>query len=77
MLREKLLILCKELMSLLNKGFICVSWSPVVSPVLFAKKPEGGLWFCVDYRALNVIMKKDCYPLSLIHKTLNWISKAK
>ena len=67
----------KELTSLLNKGFICVSWSPAASLVIFAKKPGGGLRFCMDYRALNTITKKDCYPLPLIHKTLNQINKAK
>ena len=77
MLREELLILCKELTSLLDKGFICVSWSPAASLVLFTKKPGGGLQFCMDYKALNTITKKDCYPLPLIHETLNWISKAK
>ena len=76
-LREKLLTLCKKLMSLLNKGFIYISWFPAASPVLFTKKPERGLWFCINYKALNAIMKKNCYPLLLIHKTLNQINKAK
>ena len=31
----------------------------------------------MDYRALNTIIKKDCYSLSLIHKTLNQINKVK
>ena len=77
MLREELLILHKELTNLLNKGFICVSWFSAASPVLFIKKPESDLWFCMNYRIFNAIMKKDCYPLSLIYETLNWISKAK
>jgi hypothetical protein len=32
---------------------------------------------CIDYRALNAITKKDRYPLSLIHETLNNICKTK
>jgi hypothetical protein len=45
--------------------------------VLFAKKPGGGLYFCVNYQALNAITRKDQYPLPLIHETLQQISKAK
>ena len=71
MLREKLLILHKELISLLNKRFIHVSWSSAASLVLFAKKSGGSLQFCVDYRAFNIIIKKNCYSLLLIHETLN------
>jgi hypothetical protein len=33
--------------------------------------------FLINYRALNTITKKDRYPLLLIYKTLQWISKAK
>ena len=71
MLKKKLLILCKKFINLLNKEFICVSWFSAASPVLFIKKPKDDLWFCIDYKALNIIMKKNCYSLLLIHKTLN------
>lgn len=77
MSRDELLVLRKELTSLLDKGFIRVSNSPAAAPVLFAKKPGGGLRMCIDYRALNAITKKDRYPLPLIHETLNNICKAK
>jgi transposase InsO family protein len=77
MSRGELLVLRKELTSLLKKGFIRVSSSPASAPVLFAKKPGGGLRLCVDYRALNAITKKDRYPLPLIRETLNNLSKAK
>ena len=33
--------------------------------------------FCVDYRALNAITKKDRYPLPLIRETLRTLSQAK
>ena len=77
MSRGELLVLRKELTSLLEKGFIRVSSSPAAAPVLFAKKPGGGLRLCIDYRALNAITRKDRYPLPLIQETLNNLSKAK
>jgi hypothetical protein len=41
------------------------------------RKPGGGLWFCIDYRYLNALTKKDQYPLLLIDKTLAQITGAK
>ena len=70
MSKDELLVLQKILSDYLSKGFIRVSNSPVVALVLFAKKPGGGLWFCVDYRALNRLTRKDYYPLLLIQETL-------
>lgn len=77
MSRDELLVLRKTLADYLDKGFIRVSSSPAGAPVLFVKKPGGGLRFCVDYRALNKLTVKDRYPLPLIRETLNGISKAK
>lgn len=75
--RDQLLVLRKTLDDYLTKEQIRVSSSPAGAPVLFVKKPGGGLRFCVDYRALNAITKKDRYPLPLIKETLNAICKAK
>lgn len=61
----------------LHKGFIVASSAPYASPILMARKPGGGLRFCVDYRKLNAITKKDRYPLPLIDETLQRLSKAK
>jgi len=77
MSRDELLVLRKTLTELLDKGFIRVSSSPASAPVLFVRKPGGGLRFCVDYRGLNQITKKDRYPLPLIYETLRNISKAR
>ena len=76
MIRDELLVLRKILNELLDKGFIRANSSLVRAPVLFVKK-EGGLRFCVDYRGLNDITRKDRYPLPLIKETLSGISKAR
>ena len=54
----------------LANGFIEPSDSPFNSPVLFVKKKNGDLRFCVDYRKLNAHTRKDRYPLPLIGETL-------
>jgi hypothetical protein len=77
MSRDELLVLRKTLTEYLDKGFIRVSSSPAAAPVLFVRKPGGGLRFCVDYRGLNRITRKDRYPLPLIYETLRNISQAK
>ena len=46
--RTKLQALKEWLKENLKKGFIRPSSSPAASPVLFVKKPGGGLRFCVD-----------------------------
>ena len=61
----------------LAKGFICASRSYAASPVLFVKKPGGGLRFYVDYWGLNAVTIKNRYPLSLIRETLNRLCHAK
>ena len=50
----------------LIKEFIRLSKFSVVSFVLFARKLDDDLRLCVDYRALNVIIIKNRYSLSLI-----------
>jgi hypothetical protein len=45
MSREELLVLRKTLHELLSKEFIRVSKSPAAAPVLFVKKPGGGITF--------------------------------
>ena len=61
----------------LSKGFIRASSSPAGAPVLFAKKKDGTLRICVDYRGLNEGTIKNRYPLPLIQETLAQFQKAK
>ena len=59
-------MLKKELIKLLDKGFIWVNKSVTGMLVLFIQKPEKNFWFYVNYKTLNKIIKKDRYLLLLI-----------
>ncbi|GKB14954.1 putative reverse transcriptase domain-containing protein [Tanacetum coccineum] len=48
---------------LLEKVFIRPSSSPWGAPVLFVKKKNGSFRMCIDYRELNKLIVKNCYPL--------------
>jgi hypothetical protein len=74
---EELLAIKEYLVENLDKGFIVPSLAPFASLILFVKKPNRLLRFCVDYRKLNQLTKKDQQPLPLIDETLARISEAK
>ena len=76
MLTPELEAVRKYLTENLEKGFIVASQSPFASPVLFVKKINEDLRFCVDYRRLNAITKKNSYLLPLLDETLARISRA-
>jgi hypothetical protein len=61
----------------LKSGFIYPSRLSHGAPILFAKKKDGSLRLCVDYRGLNQITKKDKYPLPLIADLLDAPGKAR
>jgi len=61
----------------LNKGFISSNSASYASLILFVEKKDGSLRFCVDYRKLNALTKRDRYPLSLIDETLARIQGSK
>ncbi|KAL5491297.1 hypothetical protein EMCRGX_G016559 [Ephydatia muelleri] len=55
---------------LLNQG----AWS---SPVVLVKKKDGSTRFCVDFRQLNAVTKKDAQPLPRIDETLDVLGSAR
>ncbi|GKD10419.1 reverse transcriptase domain-containing protein [Tanacetum coccineum] len=55
-----------QLKELQDKGFIRPSSSPWGAPVLFVKKKDGSFRMCIDYRELNMLTVKNCYPLPRI-----------
>lgn len=66
----------EQVNKLLDQGFVRPSISPWASPVLFASKKDGGLRFCVDYRALNKMTIKNGYPLPRIDGIFDQLSNA-
>ncbi|UYV82185.1 K02A2.6-like [Cordylochernes scorpioides] len=65
-----------EVDKMLKGGIVQLSESPWSSPVVLVKKKNGCWRFCVDYRHLNKITKKDVYPLPRIDDTLDCLRGA-
>ena len=64
----------KLLQKLLEKDIIQPSSSPWASPIVLVQKKDGSQQFCVDYRKLNSVTKKDAYPIPRIDDTLDTLA---
>jgi len=67
----------KYLIDYLNKEFIFFSFASYILLILFIEKKDDSLRFCVDYRKLNALIKRDRYFLSLINEILACIQESK
>ena len=65
------------LREMLDNGIVEPSEGPWSSPIVLAKKKDGTLRFCVDYRKVNTITKRDAYPLPRIDDTLGTLGGSK
>ena len=61
---------CASLRDMLDAGAIHPSQLPWCNEVVLVREKDGTLHFCVDFRHLNVWMKKDSYPLPHIQEAL-------
>ncbi len=77
MFNHKLQKIKKYLIDHLNKEFIFFSFASYVSLILFIKKKDDSSRFCINYRKLNALIKRDCYSLSLIDETFAHIQESK
>ena len=61
----------RQIHEMLEQGVIQESISPWASPIVLVKKKDGKFRFCVDYRKLNKVTKKDAHPLPRIDDLLD------
>lgn len=67
----------KQVKEMLQDDVIQPSKSAWASPVVLVWKKDNTLRFCVDYRRLNSVTKRDVYPLPRIDDTLDHLRDAK
>ena len=60
-----------------NKEFIRINRFEVAVSVLFVKKLDENLRFCVNYKGLNAVILKNRYFLFLIFEILNRFNRVK
>jgi len=74
---HKLLEIKKYLEKNLKKDFINFSLALFAFSILFVAKLNEELRFCVNYRKLNALIRRNRYSISLIEKTLARVMSCK
>jgi deoxyuridine 5'-triphosphate nucleotidohydrolase len=66
----------EEIKRMLDANIIRPSTSPWASPIVVVSKKNGKKRFCVDYRKVNAITRKDAYPLPRIDEMMDSLGSA-
>lgn len=67
----------EEIDQMLQDDIIEYSKSGWSTPIVMIRKPDNTYRFCLDFRKLNSITKKDAYPLPKINSILDKLNRAK
>lgn len=62
---------------MLKAGIIEPSFSEWSNPIVMVKKPNGKYRFCLDFRKVNGVSKKDAYPLPNMNGILDKLRSAR
>ena len=65
-----------QIQTFLDSGRIEPANGAYGAPILFAKKKDGGLRMCIDYRALNGQTMLDVFPLPRIDEMMQRLEGA-
>ena len=75
------MIYCERMAKMIEdmqaQGVVQPSSSPWASPVVLVPKNDVTARFCIDYRRLNTISRKDVYPLPRIEDILSTLGEAR
>lgn len=69
--------ICAEVDKMLAARIIEPSFSEWSNPVVMVKKPNGKYHFCLDFRKVNSVSKKDAYPLPNMNGILDKLRSAR
>ena len=67
----------EEIDKMLEEDVIEPSNSDWSNPAVIIKKPNGKYGFCLDFRKVNKITKKDLYPIPIMAEILDALRSAK
>lgn len=74
---ERRAVMRREIEYMLELGLIREGVSEWSSPCILVPKPDGSSRFCIDYRKVNRVVKKDSYPLPRIDDCIEAVGQAK